>query len=135
MSFLTILIFTFACVGPAEPEGGLVDDIPFIINTESTFSFILKGNKYSFEESYDLALSTDSSDVIFTTVSITEWSGSDTVWATILTASDTVVTPYTFTANTSFVTNQAVTDSTIPKKIVLVGNLFKGIFEFVMAKN
>jgi hypothetical protein len=113
----------------------LVDDIPFIINTESTFSFILKGNKYSFEESYDLALSTDSSDVIFTTVSITEWSGSDTVWATILTASDTVVTPYTFTANTSFVTNQAVTDSTIPKKIVLVGNLFKGIFEFVMAKN
>ena len=135
MTFLIMLFLTTACVGPAEPEDGLVEDMPFVVNSASIFSFILKGNKYSFEESYDLALSTDSSDVITTTVSITEWSGTDTVWATIYTASDTVVTPYTFTGNTSLVTSQTVTDSTIPKKAILKGNKFKGVLEFVMAKN
>jgi hypothetical protein len=130
-----MLFLTTACVEPAEPEDGLVEDMPFVVNSASIFSFILKGNKYSFEESYALSLSTDSSDVITTTVSITEWSGTDTVWATIYTASDTVVTPYTFFGNTSLVTSQTVTDSTIPKKAILKGNKFKGVLEFVMAKN
>ena len=135
MTLLIMLFLTVACVGPAEPEDGLVEDIPFVINTASIFSFILKGDKYSFEEYYDLTLSTDSSDVITTTVSITDWSGTDTVWTTIYTASDTVVTPYTFTGNTALVTTQAVTDSTQPKKAMLKGNNFKGVLEFVMAKN
>ncbi len=135
MTFLIMLSLTVACVGPAEPEDGLVEDLPFVVNTASIFSFILKGDKYSFEETYDLTLSTDSSDVITTTVSITEWSGTDTVWATIYTVSDSVVTPYTFTGNTVLVTTQAVTDSTQPKKAIIKGNKFKGVLEFVMAKN
>jgi len=131
---LVTLVFT-SCVGPAEPEDGLVKDIPFVVNTESVFSFILKGDKFSFEETYDLSLSVDSTDVITTTVSITEWSGSDTLRATIYADNELVVTPHTFTGNTAFVTDQAVTDSTQPKKAVLKGNNFKGVLEFVMAKN
>ena len=37
---LVTLVFS-SCVGPAEPEDGLVKDIPFVVNTESVFSFIL----------------------------------------------------------------------------------------------
>ena len=54
--FISIILITLSCVGPPDPEHGLIENFPVIINTTKTFSFILRGVDYSFEEDYALNL-------------------------------------------------------------------------------
>jgi len=59
--YLVIIAFAFFhCVGPPEPEDGLIDNLSSIINTADVFSFSLRGDKYDFNESYDLSFFLDS---------------------------------------------------------------------------
>ena len=73
-----ILLLIYGCVGPPEPDDGLIDNLPSIINTSDAFSFSLRGDKYDFNESYDLSFILDSNSVLSTTLIINEFSGNDT---------------------------------------------------------
>ena len=73
-----IFLLIYGCVGPPEPDDGLIDNLPSIINTSDAFSFSLRGDKYDFNESYDLSFILDSNSVLSTTLIINEFSGNDT---------------------------------------------------------
>ena len=74
--YLVIIAFAFFhCVGPPEPEDGLIDNLSSIINTADVFSFSLRGDKYDFNESYVLSFFLDSNSVLSTTLIINEFSG------------------------------------------------------------
>ena len=77
--YLVIIAFAFFhWVGPPEPQDGLIDNLHSIINTADVFSFSLRGDKYDFNESYDLSFFLDSNSVLSTTLIINEFSGNDT---------------------------------------------------------
>ena len=49
--YLVIISFIYLqCVGPPDPEDGLIDNLPSIINTSDVFSFSLRGDNYDFNE-------------------------------------------------------------------------------------
>ena len=62
---------SFACVGPPDPDQGLVENLPVIINTNSAFSFSVRGNNYTFEENIDLSLNLPDSKTVASTLIVT----------------------------------------------------------------
>ena len=74
---LVAISLFYNCVGPPEPDDGLIDNLPFVINTAEVFTFALRGNAYDDEESYDLSFALDSNAVLATTLIVNEYSGSD----------------------------------------------------------
>ena len=74
---LVAISLLYNCIGPPEPDDGLIDNLPFVINTAEVFTFALRGNSYDVDESYDLSFALDSNAVLSTTLIVNEYSGSD----------------------------------------------------------
>ena len=76
--YLSIISFYFiACVGPPEPDHGLVENLPAVINTNTSFTYDLRGDNYSIDESIDLSLSlTDG--MLASTLIVTDYKNNDT---------------------------------------------------------
>ena len=47
-------MFVIGCVGPEESLDGLSTNSPVIVNTAEAFSFSLRGENYTTEETYSL---------------------------------------------------------------------------------
>ena len=75
---LVAISLFYNCVGPPEPDDGLIENLPFVINTAEVFTFALRGHSYDGEESYDLSFALESNQVLSTTLIVNEYSGSDT---------------------------------------------------------
>ena len=74
---ISIILIT-ACVGPEEPDYGLIDNFPVVVNTRDAFTFNLFAEEYNFEESYKIALDLDSAEVILINLIVTGFQGSST---------------------------------------------------------
>ena len=77
----SIIIFTaffLGCVGPSEADHGLVKNMPAIINTTSAFSFILRGDNYSSENSIELSFNLQEGKNLASSLIVTESKGNDT---------------------------------------------------------
>ena len=78
---LVVVIWNLsACVGPPDPDQGLVENLPVIINTSSAFSFSVRGNDYTFEENIDLSLNLPDSKTVASTLIVTEYKSTDTTF-------------------------------------------------------
>jgi len=50
---IIVTTFFIGCVGPSEANHGLVENMPAVINTTSAFSFILRADNYSSENTIE----------------------------------------------------------------------------------
>ncbi len=135
---LLVILFFFllACVGPPEPLDGLIEDLPAVVSTESVFSFSLKGNRFTFDERYILALKLDSTSVLNTTLTVSDFASTDTVFITVKNEADSVLNFWEVTSNWVEVRVDSLsTDvSQYPKKVLFRGQDFKGVLQYLLVK-
>ena len=55
----SIIVFSFfyGCVGPPEPDHGLIENKPVVVNDLSAFSFLMRNDRHTFEEEYNFNFS------------------------------------------------------------------------------
>lgn len=135
LSFVPMLI-SLNCVAPEEPTDGLLENLPAIVNTADAFTFSLKGNQYSFEETYTLVMNPDSNSVLNTSLIVTGWSGRDTSKIFLINESDSSYAWYQITGNMIYtrIDELSADEWNHPKKLLFTGNELTGIIQFSMIK-
>ncbi len=127
------LIYT--CVGPPDAEHGFVENFPVVVNIDSVFVYTLRGEDYSFEETYNIQMDLSEGREITSILVVTEYIGSisDTSQIWLLNDQDFVQQSWTFSSNLIQVETQAV-DSIyyFPTKVMMSGNHFSGVLEFTL---
>ena len=137
-TYILIAISLFYhCVGPPEPDDGLIDNLPFVINTADVFTFALRGNGYDGDESYDLSFALDSNVVLSTTLIVNEYSGSDTTSIYVNSSADSTLLWYLILGNMVYTRSDAMGGNALgyPGKINVVGKNFNGVVDFQIVKN
>ena len=137
-TYILVAIFLFYnCVGPPEPDDGLIDNLPFVINTADVFNFALRGNGYDGDESYDLSFALDSNVVLSTTLVVNEYSGSDTTSIYVNSSADSTLLWYLILGNMVYTRSDAMGGNALgyPGKINVVGKNFNGVVDFQIVKN
>ena len=131
-----IFLLIYGCVGPPEPDDGLIDNLPSIINTSDAFSFSLRGDKYDFNESYDLSFILDSNSVLSTTLIINEFSGNDTTSIFLKNSLDSTLYWYLVLGNSVYTRSDTMPGDPLsyPEKINVVGTQFNGVVDFQIIK-
>jgi len=137
-TYILIAISLFYnCVGPPEPDDGLIDNLPFVINTADVFTFALRGDGYDGEESYDLSFALDSNVVLSTTLVVNEYSGSDTTSIYVNNSADSTLLWYLIFGNMVYTRSDMMDGNALgyPGKINVVGTNFNGVIDFQIVKN
>ena len=131
-----IFLLIYGCVGPPEPDDGLIDNLPSIINTSDVFSFSLRGDKYDFNESYDLSFYLDSNSVLSTALIINEFSGNDTTSIFLKNSLDSTLYWYLVLGNSVYTRSDTMSGDPLsyPEKINVVGTQFNGVVDFQIIK-
>ena len=131
-----IFLLIYGCVGPPEPDDGLIDNLPSIINTSDAFSFSLRGDKYDFNESYDLSFFLDSNSILSTTLIINEFSGNDTTSIFLKNSLDSTLYWYLVLGNSVYTRSDTMSGDPLsyPEKINVVGTQFNGVVDFQIIK-
>ena len=134
---LIVISLFYNCVGPPEPDDGLIENLPFVINTADVFTFALRGNGYDGEESYDLSFALDSNVVLSTTLVVNEYSGSDTTSIYVNSSADSTLLWYLILGNMVYTRSDAMGGNALgyPGKINVVGTNFNGVVDFQIVKN
>ena len=133
---ITGFLIGWNCVGPPDPEHGLVENFPVVINTTNTFSFILRGENYSFEEDYALNLEVDTTDRVLTIFVVKDFVGNDTT-VFIQINQDSSKVWNTYSISSSPVSEVTIIDNVYfppPDSIFFTGNKFTGVLEFILSK-
>ena len=73
---LSLNIFLLYCVEPPEYDDGLLVNIPAIVNETDFFSLSLNAEDYTKSKSWDLAFNGVSTDTLYTSLIIKDYSGS-----------------------------------------------------------
>ena len=134
---LVAISLFYNCVGPTEPDDGLIDNLPFVINTAEVFTFVLRGNSYDGEESYDLSFALDSNAVLSTTLVVNGYSGSDTTSIYVNNSADSTLLWYLILGNMVYTRSDMMDGNALgyPGKINVVGTNFNGVMDFQIVKN
>ncbi len=127
---LFFLLCLMSCVGPPEPESGLVENLPVIVNTDKAFTFSVRGKQYTFEENYDIKLNLASPQTYSATLIVTEFVGRDTSFIRIEDVDHNALEDYTITGD--YVSVEKGT-AVAPKKAFVKLVNFSGILELVLA--
>ena len=133
---LVAISLLYNCIGPPEPDDGLIDNIPFVINTAEVFTFALRGNSYDVDESYDLSFALDSNAVLSTTLIVNEYSGSDSTLIYVNNSADSTLLWYLILSNMVYTRSDTMDGNALgyPGKINVVGTNFNGVVDFQIAK-
>ena len=122
--------FFISCVGPPDPDHGLVENLPAIINTNTAFSYDLRGDNYSIDESINLSLSlTDG--MLASTLIVTDYKNTDTTIVLLQGLNGEQIYKYIVTGN---VTRVNANSRTQPKKAIIQSNSFTGIFSWTITE-
>jgi hypothetical protein len=133
---LVAISLLYNCIGPPEPDDGLIDNIPFVINTAEVFTFALRGNSYDVDESYDLSFALDSNAVLSTTLIVNEYSGNDTTSIYVNNSADSTLLWYLILSNMVYTRSDTMDGNALgyPGKINVVGTNFNGVVDFQIVK-
>ena len=125
-----ILLYFISCVGPPEPDHGLVENLPAVINTNTAFSYSLRGDDYSIDESFNITLSlTDGT--IASTLIVTDHKNSDTTIVLLQGDNGEEKYKYIVTGNT---TRENANSRAQPKKALIQSNSFTGILSWTITE-
>ena len=133
---LVAISLFYNCVGPPEPDDGLIDNLPFVINTAEVFTFALRGNSYDVDESYDFSFALDSNAVLATTLIVNEYSGSDSTSIYVNNSADSTLLWYLILGNIIYTRTDTMGGNALgyPGKINVVGTNFNGVVDFQIIK-
>ena len=122
----------YNCVGPPEPNDGLIDNLPSVINTAEVFTFALRGDAYDGEDSYNLSFTLDSNAVLFTTLIVNEYSGNDSTSIYVNNSADSTLLWYLILGNMVYTRSDTMGGNTLshPGKINVTGKNFNGVIDF-----
>ena len=128
---LSISLFSFfiSCVGPPDPDHGLVENLPAVINNSTAFSYSLRGDNHNLEESIDLSLKLSDGEFVASTLIVTDYKSKDTTTVRLEDANGGKIYEYIVTGN---VTRVDGSSTTIPKKAIIQGSKFTGILEWTV---
>ncbi len=134
--FLVTISLLYNCVGPPDPDDGLIDNLPFVINTAEVFTFALRGNSYDVDESYDLSFALDSNAVLSTTLVVNEYSASDSTLIYLNNSADSTLLGYLIQGNMVYTRSDTMGGNELgyPGKINVVGTNFNGVVDFQIIK-
>ncbi|MDP6339583.1 MAG: hypothetical protein QF842_04540 [Candidatus Marinimicrobia bacterium] len=132
LTFFLLAFILFSCVGPPDPDHGLVKNLPAVINTPSAFSFSVRGDSYTFEENITLSFSLPAGKSVVSTLIVTDWKGKDTTYVHLEEVNGSEIYKYTVMGNGTSI-DQSV--STAPKKAIIKGNKFTGILAWTVTAN
>lgn len=121
-------------MGPEEPDDGLIDNVPSLVNTQEAFIFALRGDDYSFEENYSLNLLTQLGDTLVTTLVANGLTGKDTLTIVLLTEADSTLTNYSLNRDLVMVDTRVLGDADHPQKVYFKADHFNGVVEYVLAR-
>ena len=133
---LVAISLFYNCVGPPEPDDGLIDNLPSVINTAEVFTFALRGNAYDVEESYNLSFALDSNTVLSTTLIINDYSGSDSTSIYVNNSADSTLLWYLILGDIVYTRTDTMGGNALgyPGKINVVGTNFNGVVDFQIVK-
>ena len=129
--FFLILVTCYfsSCVGPPDPDHGLVENLPAIINTPSAFSYNIRGDNHTFEESIDLSLKLSDGKSVASTLIVTDYKSKDTTTVLLEDTNGGKIYEYIITGNATHVDGSSITS---PKKAIIQGTKFTGILEWTV---
>ncbi|NHZ85376.1 MAG: hypothetical protein GWP19_05790 [Planctomycetia bacterium] len=133
---LTLLsMVIISCVGPEEPLDGLTKNLPVIVNTSEAFTFSLRAENYSTEETYNLSLSELTPINLTTVLIVTDFAGraTDTSYFDIFNFNDSLLTRYGLNSNINIAPVENLETKAIPKKIFFKADDFSGFVQLVLA--
>jgi len=119
-----------ACVGPEEPDYGLIDNMAVVVNKSTSFTYLLKGHNNSFLHEYDLNFTSTGETPYSITIIVSDYSGTDSLNIELKSDENQIIYSKIITGNVLHV-EHALTVS--PALISFNGNNFSGLLEFVMA--
>ena len=126
----TILVSALvSCVGPADPDHGLVENLPVVINKNDVFSLSLRADNFSFNEIFTLSLSIPSNKKILSTLIVTDFSSTDSSVIQILGENDSTIFNYLIESNKTL---SSSSNYSAPKKGLISLNSFSGIIDWVV---
>ena len=126
----TILVFVLvSCVGPADPDHGLVENLPVVINKNDVFSISLRADNFSFNEIFTLSLSIPSNKKILSTLIVTDFNSNDSSVIQILVENDSTIFNYLIESNKAL---SSSSNYLAPKKGLISLNSFSGIIDWVV---
>ena len=102
MKRILVTIFASAlvsCVGPADPDHGLVENLPVVINKNDVFSLSLRADNFSINQIFTLSLSIPSNKKILSTLIVTDFSSTDSSVIQILGENDSTIFNYMIESN------------------------------------
>ena len=132
---LVILVLMVNCVGPEEPLDGLSKNSPVIVNTNDAFTFSLRAENYTTEETYKLSFP-EQNTIDFTTVLIvTDFAGrtTDTTYFDIFNSNDSLLKHYELRGNLNVVPDENLDPIAIPSKIFFKADDFTGLIQLILA--
>jgi hypothetical protein len=109
-----------------------VENLPVVINTPSAFSFSVRGDNYTLDETIDLSFNLQEGKSVASTLIVTDFKSSDTTIVRLEDANGGTIYQYTVTGNSTRVDGSSTTK---PKKAVIQGTKFNGILEWTLTAN
>lgn len=132
LSFILLSYILFSCVGPPDPDHGLVENLPVVINTPSAFSFSVRGDNFTLDEAIDLSFNLQAGKSVASTLIVTDWKGKDTTYVNLENVNGSLIYKYTVTGNGTAIDQSA---TTVPKKALIKGSKFTGIIAWTVTAN
>ena len=128
-SFIFSFLF-ISCVGPPDPDHGLVENLPAIINTNTAFTFDLRGDNYAIDESIDISLNlTDGT--LASTLIVTDYKNNDTTIVLLQDVNGEDIYKYIISGN---ITRADANTRIKPKKAIIQSNSFTGILSWTVTE-
>ena len=131
-SIIFITAFFLGCVGPSEADHGLVENIPAIINTTSAFSFILRGDNYSSENSIELSFNLQEGKNLASSLIVTESKSNDTTLIKLEDEDGGEIYKYSIIGD---LTQLNTSSTTKPTKATVITKNFTGILDWSLTAN
>ena len=131
-SFILLSYILSSCVGPPDPDHGLVENLPVVINTPSAFSFSVRGDNFTLDEAIDLSFNLQAGKSVASTLIVTDWKGKDTTYVNLEDVNGSLIYKYTVTGNGTAIDQSA---TTAPKKALIKGSKFTGIIAWTVTAN
>jgi len=126
-SLIFLTAFFLGCVGPSEADHGLVENLPAIINTSSAFSFILRADNYSSENSIELSFSLPEGQNLASGLIVTEYKGNDTTLIRLEDDAGDEIYKYLINGD---ITELNTSSTSKPKKAIIITKNFTGILDW-----
>ena len=126
-SLIFLTAFFLGCVGPSEADHCLVENMPAIINTSSAFSFILRADNYSSENSIELSFSLPEGQNLASGLIVTEYKGNDTTLIRLEDDAGDEIYKYSINGD---ITELNTSSTSKPKKAIIITKNFTGILDW-----